>query len=638
MENRLWLLLDALSEDYKTSKQLGEELGISEKTVRTRIRELEEAIEGSGAQVFSKPRYGYCIRVEEPDTWEAFKTGRYKDESRLPLDSGERVDYMLALFLNRGDYRKLEDLSDFLFVSSKTLTNELKRVEQILERFSLSLERKPYYGIRAVGREFDKRCCILQNFYLPKKSFWIGGEKQEQGQSVVAAALLELTREYDMRFTEIAFQNTVLYISLSISRMKKGFFIGTAMSPIPDRRIRREVELAARLYERLDVEAVHKIRMPWAEIYLAGVYIAGRRILSLDEDRGENNLVATAQIDGLVSRILEEIYISYGVELREDLNLRIMLIQHLIPMEIRVRYNIPVENVPDRQIREKYMLAYSMAQLAAAQMTEYYEREMPEDEVLCMALYFAMALEEKKTMRKKKNRILLVCVSGKASSRLLKYRFQREFGEYIDSLEICGVHELEQADFKQVDFVFTTVPIYRKVSVPIMEIHDFLESGEIMSIRHFLQAGGMQFLNRYYRRELFFSDIKGESREQVIHEICERTGNVVWLPEGFEESVIEREQYGATDFGNLTAIPHPRYMMTRETVVAVAVLKKPVLWSANMVQLVVLTSLNEDEDDEETQEFYEITAAFLSDKEAVESVIQEPVFENFEKKITALKR
>jgi len=79
-------------------------------------------------------------------------------------------------------------------------------------------------------------------------------------------------------------------------------------------------------------------------------------------------------------------------------------------------------------------------------------------------------------------------------------------------------------------------------------------------------------------------------------------------------------------------------MMTRETVVAVAVLKKPVLWSANMVQLVVLTSLNEDEDDEETQEFYEITAAFLSDKEAVESVIQEPVFENFEKKITALKR
>lgn len=638
MENRLWTILDHLSEEYKTSKQLGEELGISEKTVRTRIRELEEAMAGSGACVCSKPRFGYCLTVEEPDQWEKFKAGRYKEESRISLDSGERVDYMLALFLNRKDYMKLEDLSDFLFVSSKTLTNELKRVEYILECFSLSLERKPYYGIRAVGLEFDKRCCILQNFYLSKKTFWMNEERHEQEHGGIAAALLELTREYDMRFTEIAFQNTVLYISLAISRMKKGFFIGSTMSPIPDQRIRREVELAARLYERLDVERAHNIRMPWEEIYLTGVYIAGRRILNLDEDSGENNLVATKEIDGLVSRILEEIYISYGVELREDLNLRIMLIQHLIPMEIRVRYNIPVENVPDRQVKEKYVLAYSMAQLAARQMSEHYKREMPEDEVLCITLYFAMALEEKKSMRKKKNRILLVCVSGKASSRLLQYRFRREFGEYIDSLEVCGVHELEQIDFDQVDFVFTTVPIYRKVSVPIMEIHDFLESGEVMSIRHFLQAGGMQFLNKFYRQELFFSHVPGETREEVIHELCERAAKVVWLPEGFEESVLEREKYGATDFGNLTAIPHPKYMMTRETVVAVAVLNKPILWSKNMVQLVVLTSLNEDEDDEETQEFYEITAAFLSDKEAVEALIREPVFENFEKRITALKR
>ena len=51
MENRLWVLLDVLSEEYKTSKQLGEELGVSEKTVRTRIRELEEAIEGCGALI-----------------------------------------------------------------------------------------------------------------------------------------------------------------------------------------------------------------------------------------------------------------------------------------------------------------------------------------------------------------------------------------------------------------------------------------------------------------------------------------------------------------------------------------------------------------------------------------------------------
>ena len=268
MENRLWTLLDRLSEEYRTSRQLGEELGVSEKTARTRIRELEEAIEGSGARIRSKPRYGYCLLVEEPKRWKEFLAKRYQEDSRVPLDSGERVDYMLALFLNRSDYRKLEDLSDFLYVSSKTLTNELKRVEYILSCFELRLGRKPYYGMRAVGREFDKRCCILQNFYLPKKSFWISGGRHERETEAIAGALLELTREYGTRFTEIAFQNTVLYISLSISRMKKGFFIGASMSPIPDKRVRRETELAVKLYERLDVEAVHNIHMLATNVFI----------------------------------------------------------------------------------------------------------------------------------------------------------------------------------------------------------------------------------------------------------------------------------------------------------------------------------------------------------------------------------
>ena len=133
------------------------------------------------------------------------------------------------------------------------------------------------------------------------------------------------------------------------------------------------------------------------------------------------------------------------------------------------------------------MLAYSMAQLAATILSKHYKKEMPEDEVACIAMYFAMALDEQKMLKKRRNRILLVCISGKASSRLLKYRFQREFEEYIESLQICGMHELEQVDLREIDFIFTTVPIFKKVSVPIMEIHDFLESGEIMSIRIFFR-------------------------------------------------------------------------------------------------------------------------------------------------------
>ncbi len=76
-------------------------------------------MENSGAMICSKPRYGYRLKVEDRDSWKQFQSKRYKEDRRVPMDSGERVDYMLALFLNRTDYIKLEDLSDFLYVSPR---------------------------------------------------------------------------------------------------------------------------------------------------------------------------------------------------------------------------------------------------------------------------------------------------------------------------------------------------------------------------------------------------------------------------------------------------------------------------------------------------------------------------------------
>lgn len=634
MDYRLWKILDILTEEeFKTSKYIGKELGISEKTVRTRIRELDGEISSNGAAILSKPRYGYRLEITEADLWEKYKSSRYEEKTTIPVDSKEREEYILALFLNHTKYLKLETLSDFLYVSTKTLTKELKHVEYILHCFDLELDRKPYYGIRIKGKEFNKRCCILKNFYLSKKPLWGVRGKQEEETIKIAGILLDLAKKYEIRFTETAFQNTVLYISLSISRMRKGLFITETMPLESEDNVTQEVEISKRIYEMLDLS---NLSVPEAEVYYTGVYIAGKRILEVKNNYAAN-VVASEEIDRLITRILEEIYLSYNMELRDDLNLRIMLIQHLIPMEIRLHYGIPMENNIGLKVKEKYILAYSMAQLASTILSDHYKKSIPENEVSCIAMYFAMALEEKKTLKKRKNNILLVCISGKASSRMLMYRFQKEFGEYIQSLQICGMHELEQMNLKEIDFIFTTVPIYKKISVPIMEIHDILENSEIMSVRHFLQVGDLHFLNKFYRKEFFFADVPGSSREEVIHEICIRISELIDLPRGFEASVQKRENYGPTDFGNLTAIPHPCRIMTKETFAAVAVLRNEIMWSANRVQLVVLTSLKE-EKDEDTQKFYEITAKFLSDKEAVKRLIQEPAFENFEKRITAMKR
>lgn len=634
MDYRYWNIIDELPESgYKAAAGIGEVLGISEKTVRTRIHDLGNLLEGSGAEIEPKPRYGYSLKVRDRQRWEEFCRGRYERKEEVPSDSNERVEYILAMFLNQPGYIKLETLSEFLFVSTKTLTNELKQVEYILRHFDIRLIRRPHYGICAEGKEFHKRCCILQNFYLSQNPFWGIPKKQEAEVGRIAESLLGLSKAAGIKFAETSFQNTVLYIYLSISRMRKKLYITEEIPPEASLDVEKEMGIARELYR----EAGDKnMAVPEGEIFYAGIYIAGKRILG-NEKGNQGNIVASEKIDGLISRILEEVYLTYQVDLREDLNLRIMLIQHLRPMEIRLKYGIPVEFNMEEDIKGKYFLAYTMAQLAVKALSEAYGKELPENEMLCIAMYFAMALEEQKSPVKRKNHILLVCVSGKASSRMLAYRFQKEFGEYIESLSVCGMYEFEHMDLTDTDFIFTTVPIYKSIAVPILEIHDFLGNSDIMSVRHFLQEGDLSFLNHFYRKELFFSEVPGEDRAEVIHELCMRIGQAAKLPEGFEESVLLREQYGATDFGNLAAIPHPCRIMTEETLVAVAVLKKEITWSVNPVRVVILTSLKEEKSDE-TQKFYDITAKFLSDKDAVASLVKDPSFETFGKLVTALKR
>lgn len=625
MNRRLWEIVKILSEgEYRTSVCLGKKLGVSEKTVRKRIGELNKEIVSHGASVISRPRYGYSLQVSDRTAWDCFMKTEGMQDDVIPEDSEERVDYLLAMFLNRDVYQKLEDISEFLYVSPKTLSNEMKKVEYILTKFSLCLERRPHYGIRIAGLEFNKRQCILQHFFIRVRPFGeIHGEQQKMLMKI-ADRLKEFSAEQRVRFSEIAFQDTALYIYVSITRMKRGLYITDIQRSSNDRR--EEESLAERIFSMFESEL--KDGITYAEIQYAGIYIAGKRYIGNETGAG-SNFVMSDKTNILVTKILDSIYETYHVELRDNLNLRIMLSQHMIPMGIRLKYGIAIEDWHADEIRDKYVFSYTMAQQAARVIAEDCGKGVSENETACLAVYFELALEEEKSKEKKKKNILLVCVSGKASSRMLIYRLKKEFADYIESLHVCGMYDFDDYDLMGIDFIFSTVPIYKKVPVPVMEIHDFLEAGEIMDARRLLEVGEFDFLDKYYKKKYFYTDIASDSKEAVIHEICTRIQSDAELPDGFEESVLRRESFGPTDFGNLTAIPHPCRIMTKETIVAVAILTKEILWSTQKVRVVILTSLSE-EDSEDVHKFYDVTSAFLMNRNAVNNLINTPVFEKFQ--------
>ena len=122
-------LLAKLSEtEYHTAEEIAASCGIGEKTVRKRLRELNDSLKSYGAEIISKQHYGYLLDVYDREAYNQFLLYTSSQE-QIPTTSEERVLYILALLLNHEDYIKLENIGEFLYVSRNTVTADLKKVE-----------------------------------------------------------------------------------------------------------------------------------------------------------------------------------------------------------------------------------------------------------------------------------------------------------------------------------------------------------------------------------------------------------------------------------------------------------------------------------------------------------------------------
>ena len=147
MDQEMKQLLDIIEkETVTTSAQLASLVHLSEKTVRTRIRLLNDELMGHGAKLHSVPGRGFELQILDEARYAQWKSE--KAQNHIPTSSIGRVAYILAYLLNEENYVKLDVLSEQLYVSRNTITADLKQVEEILERVHLKILRRPNYGIR----------------------------------------------------------------------------------------------------------------------------------------------------------------------------------------------------------------------------------------------------------------------------------------------------------------------------------------------------------------------------------------------------------------------------------------------------------------------------------------------------------
>ena len=601
---------------YQTAEALAAEMKVSEKTIRSYLKRLNDELENHGACIVSKYGAGYCLLVKDRECFQEYQKRYFDGQVKLPDTSEERIEYLIKMLLTEKGYVRLEDLSERLYISTRTLATDLKEVEKCFHEYGLILERKPYYGIRLTGDEFSVRLCMAK--YTGKMAGLMAEGEHILG--VIGGCIKRSLKEENFHLSDIAFQNLAVHIYIAVMRMEERCYVSSERKAagIPEQ---AEYRIAYRILDEL--RQTLGIDFPESEVEYLAIHLAGKKTNS----DPEKNLVISYETDKLVSDMLNRIFDAYQFDFRDDLELRMMLCQHMEPLKIRLKYDMKLKNPLLHDIRERFSLAYAMAEEASSLLVTCYHKKISEDEIGYLALSIALALERQKDEVVKKN-ILLVCSTGQGSARLLAYKYQAEFGDYINTVRTCEVNQIHKVNFDTIDYVFTTVPITDPIPVPILEVQYFLEPEDIRIIKKVLTNKDQSSIDQYYGKELFLPHLNMETKEEVLRYLCGYAETQLKVESGLYELVLERERMARTEFGNWVAMPHPMKAVARETKVVVGILDRPILWGENKVQVIFLVCI-ENRKNVDLQKFYDVTANFLMDERCIHELIKNQDYSKF---------
>lgn len=606
-----------------TAEWIAKELGVSDRTIRTEIKELQSQ-SSLGIIIESIRGKGYQLTIKDFEVFEAAFHPHADDlmkEHQVDFsEQANRVLYILKRFLLEKEPIKLESLEEELFISKPKLQNDLKMVREILESYDLKLVSRPHYGTQAEGNEYMKRLCFSNyilirnnNLNIDSPSFQLLNEKLFEE---IKETIIKKVNKYKIEISDIALENLATHITIGCKRIEEGFVIEylehdlTGKYPF-ERIVANEIVK--------EVEEFTGLKFPKSEIDYIIVHLLGTKLIH------KNTLDEFGKFDELgtiIQCMLDRLKTELNWDFHDDSEFIQALSLHIRPAMNRLRYNMNIRNPLLDEIKRKYPSAFEGAAIASRCIEEYLHIEVGEHEIAYIALHIGVALERMKTRHKRTKRVIVVCASGVGSAKLLFYRLQNEFKDEIEIVATTNYYQLNEYDLSSIDFIISTIPIKEDIGVPIKVVNTFLGEGDIANIRESLSSVKESEKQSYLDASRVFIHKDFQDKESVIHFLCEQLYQQKLVSKDYVNLVLEREALAPTNFGNLVAIPHPLTPVTEETFWTVCTLKKPIEWTdKHMVQFVCLLNIRKVPEDD-LERMYRKLIALLENSAAVQKLLK----------------
>lgn len=568
-----------------SSLALSQEIGCSTKTIQNEIKEVNKELKN--CEIVSIRGIGYKIEGNLDDI----------DIKNSDLYDYDRVEYIIKKIINISstdkDTIKLEDLADSMYVSLSTVKNDLKEVKKILNEYNLKISSKHKQGICIEASEEDIIKFIINYSNKVDNSLSIKDFLNNniiENLFSIKKILLDTLNYENMILTDNEFKNIVNYISIYLSRNNTN-------------------------------------QSDFIKEYIKKYKSKKEKPISEDEQL----LIRKA-----IKEFCRDLNIATSINLSHDKIFEECLFNHICNLYKRADLGINQYEITAGEIKLKYPFAFELGKIAKKTIEKNLNMEISEDEVENIALHIGGALERiDKRDEKKVYKTIIVCTSGVGTSMLIKSKLENIFKGKLEIIKVIPSYLIDYINVLDIDFVISTVEVNLE-NVNVIKVSPMLTDKEIKLIEKYIETENVYIdldIQNLFSSELFFKDIKAETRSQVIDIMSKKLVEKGYIDDTMRQSYFERETIATTEIGNMVAIPHGAKGEVYENKVAIGILKEPISWEVGKVRLVIMLAL----DKEKILDYEEVFSKIYKRVDSIAKVISICENKSYEKFIKLFK-
>ena len=500
-----------------TLQDISTEIGVSRRTV---LREMSSIYEWFEKREFNVERHsskGIFLEITESDKLELLN--ELNEEQIVHYyNKKERTLYIITELLMNKEALKLSYFSTVLQVSEASISTDLNRVEEWLSNYKLKLERKQGYGILVEGRELDKRRALVNIMYemldgnqlRDAVQRQIGMESQKvkvtskirlsllnmidvDTISVIENAISDAEKDMGFKLAESSYIALAVHLALALKRIMNDETITIRPEILDDLRLDDEYIVASKLIQTLRSNI--DINIPEDEVGYVTLHLKGARykngLFESKMIKFDERVISNYELTSIVTKMISKVGDLSGYNLKEVDSLLIGLIDHLRPAISRIELNLDIRNPLLKKIKNEYKELFEMSKQGCEILQEELGIILPESEIGYIAMHIGSAIEQiknKKAYNDQKYNIIVTCISGIGTSKMLAERIKKEF-DNLNIVEVYSSTSIKSDWLKRhdIDLILSTVHFVND-TVPVLTVNPLLPDKDIKKINQKLNS------------------------------------------------------------------------------------------------------------------------------------------------------